>query len=130
MFQRDTASYLGKLLETMVWANNEGRNGYAGINSVYGKCRDAIVEIVERECNVNISEEDWNLGGNNSYLEDIEVCIENTRKKLENTIIIEQDGDDLFTARFGNDELGGFRCVSPDSAIISLIDSKYNIIRP
>lgn len=79
------------LAEIMMWANNCGRDGYAGHDSVYGYCRDAIIEIVKQETHVNIRNCcDWNLGGNNSYLEDIEIAIDTERE-----CIIEEYNDRL-----------------------------------
>lgn len=86
----DSELYVAKLLDVMMWANRVGRDGYASHNSVYGMCQDAICEIVKTETGIDISKRDWNLGGNSSYLEDVQICIDNERKRLENTIIVEE----------------------------------------
>jgi hypothetical protein len=49
-------------------------------DSVFGwdlanNVRDAIVVLVERTWGVNISNKDWNIGGNKDCFTDIRVCI-------------------------------------------------------
>ena len=58
----------------MLWANRGDGNGnapFAGQRSVYGKCHDAVVEIVRYVTGLDISNRDWNLCDNKSWYWDI-----------------------------------------------------------
>jgi len=81
--KEDSKIRVQMLAEIMIWANICGHDGYAGHDSVYGCCRDAIIEIVKQETGVNIRNScDWNMGGNNTYLEDIEIAIDTEREAI------------------------------------------------
>ena len=88
--QTDSKIQLIKLLDIMMWANRVDRDEYSGQNSVYGKCLDAICEIVKTETGVNIRNCNWNLGGNASYFQDLEICIVNEKKRISRTIVVEK----------------------------------------
>lgn len=89
--QIDSKVRIQQLADIMMWANNCGRDGYAGMESVYGFCYEAIISIVLTETGVNIRYcNDWNLGGNSNYLEDIEIALDNQRQK-----IIDAHNDDI-----------------------------------
>ena len=71
-----------KIVDVMLWANNCGKSGYAGMNSVYGGCSKALKSIINAECGSDImdlidcSRNGWNFGGNESYTVDVEVAVQ------------------------------------------------------
>lgn len=77
-----------QITHMMQWANNSGK--YAGTDSVYGAMGKALAAIIIRECGQyvydRVNEGDrWNFGGNESWLIDVEVAIDDAMNEtLEN----------------------------------------------
>lgn len=74
-FSAEVCEQLTSLVNVMLWANKVCRNGYAGHDSVYGGARDAIKALVKGETNVDISDVDWNLHGNQTFVDDLKQAV-------------------------------------------------------
>lgn len=85
-FNDDVRPHVERIVSVMQWANS---NQYADQRGVYGMMSNALNLIVSRECGADVleaienSRNHWNFGGNESWLVDVEVAVENALVALD-----------------------------------------------
>lgn len=94
-FNDNVRPIVENLAKMLMWANNQdhddtvgGRPVYASQRNLYGHISNAIKAIVVAECGESIynqienSRYGFNFGGNHSWLEDIEVAIDQAHEEI------------------------------------------------
>lgn len=99
-FNDNVRPQVERIVSVMQWANG---NQYASQSDVYGSMNKALDLVVIRECGQKVwdtiehSRHHWNFGGNESWLIDVEVAIENALQEIAESRSISVTTPDGFT---------------------------------